>query len=216
MTSVRYVCALAISLLLAGCGSEPNDVPTPPPTTSAPASTTSAAALPPVPDIPFRDYLASIGVTAQPVPIAEAAGLEVTVPVPAGWARAAEPLFAAGLEFVRQIGATGDAPSATLMAIRLDGDFDPKDAIRHANVDALPPRATGVTQSFDDYQGLPSAQAQGVSDGAEHYSRFVIATVPPAGPHYLVQLTATSPDTQPIAQSPELTDIIDGFTVVAK
>lgn len=76
------------------------------------------------------------------------------------------------------------------------------------------PKPADVTQSFDDYQGLPSAQARGVADGAEHYSRFVIATVPPA--HYLVQLAATSPDGTPIAQSPELTSIIDGFTVAAQ
>lgn len=213
MTSVRFGCALAIVLVLAGCGSKSADDATPPSTSAAPTS--SAAPLPQVPNVPFRDYLASINVTAQPVPIADATGLDVTVPVPDGWVRAKEPLFAAGLEFIRQIGVTGNAPSASLMAIRLDGAFDPKDAITHANTDALPPRAVDVTQSFDDYKGLPSAQAQGTSDGAAHYSRFVIATVPPDGTHYLVQLTATNPNGT-IAQSPELTEIVDGFTVATK
>jgi hypothetical protein len=212
--SARYGCALAVALLLAGCGSKAADDATPPPAASS-SATPSAAPLPQVPNVPFRDYLTSINVTAQPLPIAEATGLEVTVPVPDGWVRANEPLFAAGLEFIRQIGVTGNAPSASLMAIRLDGAFDPKVAIEHANTDALPPRATDVTQSFDDYKGLPSAQAQGVSDGAEHYSRFVIATVPQAGTHYLVQLTVTNPS-GPIAQSPPLTQIIDGFTVTTK
>lgn len=217
MTLVRYPSALAVPLLIAGCSAATQDVATPP----APTSSTSTTATPtpatpaPGPVLPFRDYLASINVTGQPVPIAEAAGLEVTVPVPTGWTRAADPVFATGLEFIAPLGATGPHPSATLMAIRLEGDFDPKDAIRHANIDALPPRATGVTESFADYQGLPSALAMGVSDGSQHYSRFVIATLP-AGQRYLVQLGATSPGTRPIARSPELTSIIDGFTVKTK
>lgn len=54
-------------------------------------------------------------------------------------------------------------------------------------------------------QPVPIAQAAGLE---------VTVPVPP-GQRYLVQLTATNPNDQQTAHSPELTSIIDGFTVVA-
>ena len=218
MTRHLGALAVAAALLLAGCGSPSTDeaAPSSSAPSSEPTSTMTPFTPPPGPIIPFRDYLASINVTAQPVPFTEAPGLDVQVPVPQGWARANEPIFATGLEFVRKIGGAEGDPSATLMAIRLDGNFDPKEAIRHANVDSLPPRSTDVTESFDDYQGWPSAVAEGRSDGAQRYSRYLIATVPSSGQRYLVQLTAANPGDQPIAEQPELSSIIDGFTVTTK
>ena len=161
----------------------------------------------------FRDYLASIGVTGEPAHFDKTPGLEVTVPIPDGWARSSDPLFATGIDFVQPLGGKGTYPSITLMAIGLNGDFDPKDAIHHANADALPPTATNVTESFEDYQGFPSAAAQGVAGGSQHYSRIVIATVPSDGKRYLVQLAATTLVAQPIAASPALSSVISGFKV---
>lgn len=163
--------------------------------------------------VPFRNYLAAIGVTGEPEHFDKTPGLQVTVPVPDGWARTSDPLFATGIEFVQPVGDQGRSPTTTLMAIGLNGDFDPKAAIHHANTDALPPSATDVTESFDDYQGFPSAAAQGITGASQHYSRIVIATVPSSGRRYLVQLTATTPKDQPIAQTPALNTVIAGFTV---
>jgi hypothetical protein len=163
--------------------------------------------------VAFRDYLASIGVTGTPARFDNTPGLQVTVPIPDGWTRAGDPLFATGIDFVQPLGGKGTYPSATLMAIALNGDFDPKDAIHHANTDALPPTATNRTESFEDYQGFPSAAAQGVAGTSQHYSRIVIATVPSDGKRYLVQLTVTTLVDQPIAASPALSSIISGFKV---
>lgn len=217
MIPVRYVAALTLAAALAACGSVQTDQ-----TASSTSTTTSTVAMPQLTPaatspsgkpVPFRDYLSSIGVSGLPVHFDATPGLEVTVPIPTGWARTSDPLFATGVEFVQPVGLAGNYPSTTLMAIGLIGDFDPGEAVRHANVDALPPMATGVTESFDDYQGFPSAAAQGNAADVQHYSRIVIATVPSTGKRYLVQLTATTRLDQPIAQSPALTDIVAGLKV---
>lgn len=218
MTPVRFAAALAMTLLLAACGSATDKATS---STSATSTTTTSSipAMTPVSTpatgkpVPFRDYLSSIGVTGEPVHFDNTPGLVVTVPVPDGWARTSDPLFATGIDFVQPLGDTGNHQTTTLMAIGLNGDFDPKDAIHHANTDALPPAATDVTESFDDYQGFPSAATQGVTGGTQHYSRIVIATVPSNGKRYLVQLAVTTPTDQPIAQSPALNSVVSGFTV---
>lgn len=219
MTSVRFLGALALPLLLAllvGCGSSGTQATTSSSATSTPSAAPMTPAPPPSgPIVPFRDYLASINVQGQPTPFADAKGLEVTVPVPDGWARTGDPLFASGIDYIQQLDANGNRPAVTLMAIRLDGEFDPADAIKHANADALPPHATNVTESFADFQGFPSLVTQGMDAGREHYTRIVIATLPSSHQRYLAQLTVTTVDGQTIAQSPQLTSIVDGFKVVA-
>lgn len=165
--------------------------------------------------VPFRDYLASINVTGSPVRFDQAPGLTVTVPTPDGWARTADPMFATGVDFVQPIDVKGTYPSVTVMAIKLDGQFDPKDAVLHANTDALPPNATGVVESYADYRGFPSAVAQGVVGNVQHYSRIVLADVPSTGQRYLIQLAVTTLVDQPIDKSPQLTSIVSGFTVTA-
>jgi Probable lipoprotein LpqN len=216
MTSVRHAGALVVALTLAACGSGQTDKGASPPPSPSPSS---IAAMTPVNQptdgkrVSFRDYLSSIGVTGAPSKFDDTPGLKVTVPIPDGWSRTSDPLFDTGIEFVQPLGGTSTYPTVTLMAIGLNGDFDPKDAIRHANADALPPTATAVTESFDDYQGFPSAAAQGVAGGTEHYSRIVIASVPSNAKRYLVQLTVTTLANQPIADSPPLKSIVSGFTV---
>jgi hypothetical protein len=222
VTLVRLAGAVALALAVAGCGSGSTGGD------AASSSTTTTPAAPTIPSmspvpppatppsgkpVAFRDYLASINVTGQPARFDQSPGLSVTVPVPDGWARTADPLFATGIEFVQPLGKQGSLPSVTLMAIKLVGDFDAKAAIQHANSDALPPTATDVTESFDDYDGFPSAAARGTAGGAEHYSRIVLADVPSTQSRYLVQMTVTTPADQPIAQSPQLTDIVAGFKV---
>jgi hypothetical protein len=217
---LRSICAVATALVLAGCGSSGSggDAASSTSTTTTSATPTMTPVPPPTAPptgrpTPFRDYLASINVTGEPARFDSSPGLSVTVPVPDGWARTADPLFATGIEFVQPVGKDGSLPSVTLMAIRLSGDFDPRDAIHHANSDAMPPTATDVTESYDDYDGFPSAAAQGTAGGAQHYSRIVLADVPSANTRYLVQMTVTTPTDQPIASSPQLSDIVSGFKV---
>lgn len=221
MTLRRCVGVVAAALVLAGCSSAGQDTATSTSSsTSAPTSDTPTMTPAPPPtgaptDRPqgFRDYLASINVTGAPVHLDQAPGLTITVPVPDGWAQTNDPLFSTGVEFVQPVGQTGNAPSVTLMAVELTGPFDPQDAIRHANADALPPAATDVTESFDDYDGFPSAAAQGVTGATQHYNRIVLADVPSTGKRYLAQLTVTAPTDQQIAANPPLKGIVTGFKV---
>lgn len=167
---------------------------------------------PPAPDAPpFRDYLASIQVTGRPVPVGATPGLTVTVPLPPGWTRYQDPIFATGVDYVSRGDATN--PSVQLLAIQLDGQFDPRDALRHATVDALPPRTVDAVESFDDYQGWPSVMAQGTDGESEHYIRYVIADVPSTASRYLVELIISTELSETIANSPDLQQIVNGFTV---
>ena len=220
MTLVRYVGVLAAALALAGCASGKtggDDAASSSASTSAtstiPAMTPAPATPPSGKPVAFRDYLASINVTGTPVHLDSAPGLSVTVPVPDGWAQTSDPLFATGVQFVQPVNVQGPAPSVTLMAIELAGNFDPKDAIHHANTDAMPPTATDVTESYDDYDGFPSAATQGMTATAQHYSRIVLPDVPSTGKRYLVQLTVNTPPDQLIAATPALNSVVSGFKV---
>jgi hypothetical protein len=219
---VRYVGVLATALALAGCASGKTGGDDAASSSTSASATSSIPAMTPVPPpatlpsgkpVAFRDYLASINVTGTPVHLDNAPGLSVTVPVPDGWAQSSDPLFATGVQFVQPINVQGPAPSVTLMAIELAGDFDPKDAIRHANTDAMPPTAAGVTESYDDYDGFPSAATEGMTASAQHYSRIVLPTVPSTGKRYLVQLTVNTPPDQLIAATPALNSVVSGFKV---
>ncbi|MEU0494617.1 LpqN/LpqT family lipoprotein [Mycobacterium sp. NPDC006124] len=222
MTLLRTAAVVVTALALAGCSTAGRDAAPSSTTSSSAASTTDTPAMTPAPptaaaptDRPqgFRDYLASINVTGAPVHLDQAPGLTVTVPVPEGWAQTSDPLFSTGVEFIQPVGQSGNGPSVTLMAVELTGPFDPKDAIRHANADALPPTATDVTESYDDYDGFPSAAAQGVTASTQHYNRIVLADVPSTGKRYLVQLTVTTPTDQLIAANPPLKSAVAGFKV---
>jgi hypothetical protein len=219
VTLGRCVGVLATALVLAGCSTGGDDAG---PSSPAPTTTSAIPTMTPAPPpataptgkpMEFREYLASINVTGTPVHLDQAPGLAVTVPVPDGWAQTSDPLFATGVQFVQPVGVEGNNPSVTLMAVQLDGAFDPKDAIRHANADALPPTAKDVTESFDDYDGFPSAATQGVVGATQHYNRIVLADVPSTGKRYLAQLTVTTPKDQLIASTPALNTVVAGFKV---
>jgi hypothetical protein len=220
VTLVRYVGVVATALALAGCASGKTGGADAASSSASASATSTIPAMTPAPATPpsgkpvaFRDYLASINVTGTPVHLDSAPGLSVTVPVPDGWAQTSDPLFATGVQFVQPINVQGPAPSVTLMAIELAGNFDPKDAIRHANTDAMPPTATGVTESYDDYDGFPSAATEGMTASAQHYSRIVLPDVPSTGKRYLVQLTVNTPPDQLIAATPALNSVVSGFKV---
>jgi hypothetical protein len=215
VTLVRYTAVLAIALALAGCGSGGGGTASSSsstPTTSATPTMTPAPA-PTGKRVAFRDYLASLNVTGVPARFDQAPGLSATVPVPDGWVQTNDPLFSSGVQFIQPVGGGGSFPSVTLMAIELTGDFDAREAIHHANSDALAPTAINVTESYDDYDGFPSAAAEGTTGDAQYFSRIVLADVPSTKKRYLVQLTVATKLDKPIAQSPALESIVSGFKV---
>lgn len=189
---------------------------------STPAATTTSAA-PDAPQlVPFSQYLENVGVTGAPVAPDKLTDLKVTVPTPPGW----KPYVNANLSPGTRTIAKGDTyPIAMVLVFQLNGDFDVREALKHADADAkLSENFKELNRSDEDFDGFPSMMIEGSYDlngqRMQSYNRIVIATGTPAraglpGQRYLVQLTATSFADQAQADGPEIESIIKGFTVKA-
>nr|CRL73454.1 LpqT protein [Mycolicibacter nonchromogenicus] len=106
--------------------------------------------------------------------------------------------------------------------VKLTGNFDSKEAIRHGVVDAqLSPNFRLLDASNEDYEGFPSSMVQGTYDldGQRLHSwfRMVIATGSAlAEQRYLVQLAVTSLADEAPKNATDVESIMKGFTVAAK
>jgi hypothetical protein len=109
-----------------------------------------------------------------------------------------------------------------LSVVKVSGNFDSHEAIKHGVVDAqLSPKFRLLDASNEDYQGFPSSMVQGTYDldGQRLHSwfRMVIATgSKPAEQRYLVQLAITAPAEDAPKQATDVEAIMNGFTVAAK
>ena len=149
--------------------------------------------------------------------------LTVSLPTPPGWAPYINPNLAPGTRVI----AKGDTyPTAMLLVFQLDGDFDVKEALKHADGDAeLSENFKRLNGSDDNFRGFPSSMVEGTYDlngqRMQSYNRVVVATGTPVrqnlpGQKYLIQLTVTSFADQAQAQGPDIEAIIRGFQVRAK
>jgi probable lipoprotein LpqN len=211
------VAALLLTLTVAGCG------PSAPDYKSIWTTTTTATPTSTEAPISISTYFENIGVTGAPVAPDKLTDLTVTVPQPAGW----KPYYNANLSPGTRTIAKGDTyPTAMLLVFQLDGDFDPADALKHANGDAeLSQNFTQLNASNANFLGFPSSMIEGNYDlngqRMQSYNRMVIATGTPARPglpgqRYLVQLTVTAFADKAQADGPDIEAIIKGFTVKAK
>jgi hypothetical protein len=209
--------AVAVALVIAGCGPAVPDYQS---IWSTTTTTTSGNAAPPV---PFSQYLENLGIVGAPVPPEKLTDLTVSVPTPLGWQPYANSNLAPGTRTI----AKGDTyPTAMILVFRLTGDFDVAEAIKHADADAeLSENFKKLNGSKAAYRGFPSSMIEGSYDlngqRMQSYNRIVIATGKPATPgadgqRYLIQLTVTSFADQAQANGPDIERIIKGFTVAAK
>jgi hypothetical protein len=219
VTLRRWVAPLALVVTVAaGCGPATPDyqsIWSTSATTTTPTSTEDP--------VPLSAYLDNIGVTGAPVAPDKLTDLTVSVPTPPGWAPYTNPNFAPGTRVIAK-GAT--YPTAMLLVFQLDGDFDVKDVLKHADGDAeLSENFTRLNGSADNYRGFPSSMVEGTYDlngqRMQSYNRVVIATGTPVranlpGQQYLIQLTLTSFADQAAAQGPDIEAILRGFVVKAK
>ena len=219
MTLRRWVAPLALVVTVAaGCGPATPDyqsIWSTSATTTTPTSTEEP--------VPLSAYLDNIGVTGAPVAPDKLTDLTVSVPTPPGWAPYTNPNFAPGTRVIAK-GAT--YPTAMLLVFQLDGDFDVKDVLKHADGDAeLSENFKRLNGSADNYRGFPSSMVEGTYDlngqRMQSYNRVVIATGTPVranlpGQKYLIQLTVTSFADQAAAQGPDVEAILRGFVVKAK
>lgn len=214
MRAGRLVAACALSVALAGCGTHPPDyssVYTTPSTTT----TTSTSTTP----TPIAQYLDSVGVTGEQIPLNKLTDLTVTLPHPPGWTTYSNPNFSPGTEVIAK---NNTYPTAMVMVFRLSGNFDVGEALKHASADAeLSKNFTKLNSSNADFAGFPSSMIEGsydLNDKRLHsYNRVVIPVTPaPKFQRYLVQLTVTTLADQAVPDSGDVEALIKGFTVSVK
>lgn len=209
---------LAATLLVAGCGAKTADYSSIW-TTPGASTTASAEGATPTKRVPIAQYLSSIGVTGQQVPLDKLTDLTVTLPRPPGWTTYANPNFSPGTEAIAK---NNTYPTAMVMVFKLDGAFDVPKALEHADADAeLSKKFVKLNSSSDDFEGFPSSMIEGsyeLNGSRVHtYNRIVIpVTASPAFQRYLVQFTVTTQADQAAAQAPDVQQIIEGFSVKAK
>jgi hypothetical protein len=207
-------CAAAVALLLlaaTGCGAETPDYHSVWSTSSAtPTPTTTGA------PVPIAKFLADAGVNGEPVAPDKLTDLTVTMPRPKGWQQYSNPNFAPGTQVI----AKGDTyPTAMLVVLKLNGDFDVNEAIKHGYVDAeLSQNFKRLNASTDNWHGFPSSMIEGsydLNDRRMHsYNRIVVATgAPPTNQRYLVQFTVTGYAEKAAEEAPDIEAVIGGFNV---
>ena len=212
MRAGRCAAAVALVVLAAmGCGAETPDYhsvwstssPTPTPTTTeAP--------------VPIAKFLEDAGVTGEPIAPDKLTDLTVTMPRPKGWQQYSNPNFAPGTQVI----AKGDTyPTAMLVVLKLNGDFDVNEAIKHGYADAeLSQNFKRLNASTDNWHGFPSSMIEGSYDlngrRMHSYNRIVIPTgAPPANQRYLVQFTVTGYAEKAAEEAPDIEAVIAGFNV---
>lgn len=203
---------LTCAALVAGCGSKTPDYQ------SVWTNSGSAAATLEAP-VPIGTYLEQQHVTAEEVAPNTLSDLTVSMPTPKGWSRVENPKLPPRTVV---IGKGDKFPRAILTVLKLTGDFDAAEAIKHGIADTeLAQNFKRLDASDDDFQGFPSGMVQGSHDvqGQRLHSwfRMVVATGgPPSNERYLVQLTIVTLADQAAAQAADAETIMNGFTVAAK
>ncbi|MBS9536015.1 LpqN/LpqT family lipoprotein [Mycobacterium sp. M1] len=207
--------ALAIAALTAGCGAKTPDYQS----IWAKDGAVTTTAQPSEEDLlSVGRYLESKGVTAVAVAPGEVPDLTVSIPTPPGWSKREN----AQLPKTTQVIGKGETfPSAVLTVLRLDGDFDPAETVKHGLAEAQQlQNFTLLDASTGDFNGFPSSVVQGNHDlnGQRVHSwfRMVIPTVQPSGQRYLVQLAIMTLAEQAAKQAGDAESIMNGFTVKAK
>jgi hypothetical protein len=207
-------CAAAVALVViaaTGCGAETPDYHSVWSTSStAPPTTTTGA------PVPIAKFLEDAGVAGESIPPDKLTDLTVTMPRPKGWQQYSNPNFAPGTQVI----AKGDTyPTAMLIVLKLTGDFDVNEAIKHGYADAeLSQNFKRLNASTDNWHGFPSSMIEGSYDLNERrmhsYNRIVIATgAPPANQRYLVQFTVTGYAEKAAEEAADIEAVIASFNV---
>ena len=208
---------LSLALVLTACGSNPPDYSSI--WTSSQTTTTTTTTTTSDKPQPIAEYLYGLGVTGEQVPLDKLTDLTVTLPKPPGWTKYANPNFSPGTEMIAK---NNTYPTAMVVVLRLTGNFDVAEALKHASVDAeMNQNFTKLNSSNDTFDGFPSAMIEGSYDAngkrMHTYNRVVIPVTPaPKFQRYLVQFTVTTLADQAAVQSDDIEAVIKGFTVTVK
>jgi hypothetical protein len=209
----RFIAAAVALVVVSGCGTEPPNYQSVWSTSSSPTPTPSTDGDKPV---PLAAWLEQNGVVGDPAFPEKMTDLTVSFPTPPGW----EPYFNTNFAPGTRVIAKGETyPTAMLVVLKLKGDFDVNEAVKHGYVDAeMSQNFTKLNDSMDKFNGFPSAMIEGSYDlngtRMHSYNRIVIATgAPPANQRYLIQFTVTGFADKAVEEAPDIETIIGGFTV---
>ena len=210
----RRIAAVVIAAATAtACGARTADY-----TSLLPSSPTSTTATTSTTPTPIAQYLDSVGVTGEQIPLDTLTNLTVTLPRPPGWSKYANSNLSPGTEAIAK---NNTYPTALVMVFKLGGsNFDVPAAMAHANDDAaLAKDFTRLNYSTDDFDGFPSSMIEGSYDHLgtrlHTYNRVVIP-VTSNFERYLVQFTVTTLADQAAAAAPDVQKVIEGFSVAVK
>ncbi|MBB3602176.1 hypothetical protein FHT40_001809 [Mycolicibacterium sp. BK556] len=217
MTARRAALLLALAMIVAACGSKPPDYSS---VWSTPATTaTTAAAAPTSSDtpLPIVEFLYGHQVVGEQVPLDKLTDIAVTLVAPPGWIRPAKTNFSPGTEVIAK---PGTDSLATVIVLKLSGNFDVGEALKHANVDAEKSKNfTKLNASTADFDGFPSSMIEGSYDTDTkrlHTYRRVVIPVTAAFQRYLVLFSVTTAADQTVTQAGDVEAIIKGFSVKLK
>jgi len=203
---------LIVAAAATACGARTADY-----TSLLPSSPTSTSATTSTTPTPIAQYLDTVGVTGQQLPLDKLTNLTVTLPRPPGWTKYSNSNFSPGTEAIAK---NNTYPTAMVMVFKLEGNFDVPAAMAHANDDAaLAKGFTRLNYSSDDFDGFPSSMIEGsyehLGTRLHTYNRVVIP-VTSNFERYLVQFTVTTLADQAAAAAPDVQKVIEGFSVSVK
>jgi hypothetical protein len=190
------------------------------------AATTPAVVAPPAPTVlpassgTIAEFFRAKNVTMQPQVARDFKALNITLPMPRGWAYIPDPNVPEAFAVIAdRVGGDGlYSSNAQLKVYKLIGDFNPDEAISHGFIDsqALPAwRSTDA--SLARYNGMPSSLIEGTyrenSMTLNTSRRHVIAS---SGPdRYLVSLSVTTTVDQVVPTADATEAIVTGFKVTS-
>jgi hypothetical protein len=191
---------------------------------SAAVPTAVAPPAPPVPSIlpassgTIAEFFKANNVAMQPQTASNFKALNITLPMPPGWAYIPDPNVPDAFAVIAdRVGGDGlYSSNAQLRVYKLVGAFNPDEAISHGFIDSqMLPAWRSTDASLAQFDGMPSSLIEGTyrenSMTLNTSRRHVIAE---SGPdHYLVSLAVTTTVDQAVAAADATDAIATGFKI---
>ncbi|BBZ09644.1 hypothetical protein MDOR_38130 [Mycolicibacterium doricum] len=168
----------------------------------------------------IAEFLRDKGVTMQPQVARDFKALNITLPMPRGWAYVPDPNVPEAFAVIAdRVGGNGlYSSNAQLKVYKLIGDFNPDEAISHGFIDSqMLPAWRSTDASLAPHNGMASSLIEGTyrenSMTLNTSRRHVIAS---SGPdRYLVSLAVTTTVDQVVPAAAATDAIVTGFEVTA-
>lgn len=189
-----------------------------PPLPSAAPATAPIVPITPASSGTITEFLKGKGVTMEPQKAQGFTALNIVLPMPPGWTLVPDPNVPDAFSVIadRQGGDGLYTSNAQLVVYKLDGEFDPREAISHGYVDAQQLFAWQSTDaSMEEFCGFPSAVIEGTyreNDLTLNTSRRTLIAES-GGSRYLVTLSVTTGASQVVATANATDAIVNGFRV---